>query len=105
MGAADRTTKLVARELRRRGVRLIEEVLRIELIVTNELKQRAVNFVRSGLARYVDLDRKSTRLNSSHVRISYAVFCLKKKNKKFKLTDMDRSIHVVRPLSREFRVA
>src|SRR6266498_5562825 len=26
-------------------------------------------------------DRKSTRLNSSHVRISYAVFCLKKKTK------------------------
>src|SRR5215813_11786485 len=26
-------------------------------------------------------DRKSTRLNSSHVRISYAVFCLKKKNR------------------------
>src|SRR5436305_10777245 len=30
----------------------------------------------SGLCR---IDRKSTRLNSSHVRISYAVFCLKKK--------------------------
>ena len=30
----------------------------------------------------VTLDRKSTRLNSSHVVISYAVFCLKKKNKK-----------------------
>src|SRR5690606_41270277 len=28
------------------------------------------------------LDRKSTRLNSSHVKISYAVFCLKKKNTK-----------------------
>src|SRR5690554_1111436 len=28
------------------------------------------------------LDRKSTRLNSSHVRISYAVFCLKKKKNK-----------------------
>src|SRR5690606_40718755 len=27
-------------------------------------------------------DRKSTRLNSSHVKISYAVFCLKKKNQK-----------------------
>src|SRR5699024_11412547 len=27
------------------------------------------------------IDRKSTRLNSSHVSISYAVFCLKKKNK------------------------
>src|SRR3712207_7787078 len=28
-----------------------------------------------------DEDRKSTRLNSSHANISYAVFCLKKKNK------------------------
>src|SRR5436305_12292612 len=32
-------------------------------------------------ALYETLDRKSTRLNSSHVRISYAVFCLKKKKK------------------------
>src|SRR5438067_8446845 len=31
-------------------------------------------------------DRKSTRLNSSHVSISYAVFCLKKKNKIKKYT-------------------
>src|SRR5690554_7128915 len=31
------------------------------------------------------LDRKSTRLNSSHVRISYAVFCLKKKTKNNKI--------------------
>src|SRR3989442_9628659 len=30
--------------------------------------------------RYAAIDRKSTRLNSSHVRISYAVFCLKKNN-------------------------
>src|SRR3712207_7176988 len=29
-------------------------------------------------------DRKSTRLNSSHANISYAVFCLKKKKKKMK---------------------
>src|SRR3989442_4382838 len=35
--------------------------------------------VPSKLAREVREDRKSTRLNSSHVRISYAVFCLKKK--------------------------
>src|SRR5690554_7244836 len=34
--------------------------------------------------RITDRDRKSTRLNSSHVRISYAVFCLKKKKKKIK---------------------
>src|SRR6266567_6830724 len=32
----------------------------------------------------VDRDRKSTRLNSSHSQISYAVFCLKKKKKKKK---------------------
>src|SRR2546430_6880402 len=31
----------------------------------------------------VDVDRKSTRLNSSHSQISYAVFCLKKKNNHF----------------------
>src|SRR5215813_15183859 len=35
------------------------------------------------LRRQLGEDRKSTRLNSSHVRISYAVFCLKKKNKTF----------------------
>src|SRR5437868_10517039 len=34
------------------------------------------------LAPVRPLDRKSTRLNSSHVSISYAVFCLKKKKKK-----------------------
>src|SRR5690554_7371881 len=32
-------------------------------------------------AKSICSDRKSTRLNSSHVRISYAVFCLKKKKK------------------------
>src|SRR5690625_6196190 len=34
--------------------------------------------------KYHQTDRKSTRLNSSHVAISYAVFCLKKKKKKKK---------------------
>src|SRR5690349_14026445 len=34
-----------------------------------------------GLELYRSADRKSTRLNSSHVEISYAVFCLKKKKK------------------------
>src|SRR5690606_40264603 len=32
-------------------------------------------------------DRKSTRLNSSHVKISYAVFCLKKKRRKHQSVD------------------
>src|SRR5438105_7439654 len=35
----------------------------------------------------VGADRKSTRLNSSHEWISYAVFCLKKKNRKHTLQD------------------
>src|SRR5690242_20865239 len=35
-------------------------------------------------ALFCDRDRKSTRLNSSHMSISYAVFCLKKKKKKKK---------------------
>src|SRR5690606_41899618 len=35
--------------------------------------------VRAQAVRDVHTDRKSTRLNSSHVKISYAVFCLKKK--------------------------
>src|SRR5690606_31393591 len=39
------------------------------------LRNIAVRLAASG-------DRKSTRLNSSHVKISYAVFCLKKKNKR-----------------------
>src|SRR3712207_7574502 len=49
-----------------------------------ELKRKAdVDLILSDLRMpEVDgLDRKSTRLNSSHANISYAVFCLKKKNK------------------------
>src|SRR5258707_8994198 len=34
---------------------------------------------RNGPVRSKEIDRKSTRLNSSHANISYAVFCLKKK--------------------------
>src|SRR3712207_8166387 len=35
--------------------------------------------VAAPLAKHIPIDRKSTRLNSSHANISYAVFCLKKK--------------------------
>src|SRR2546429_6542111 len=41
---------------------------------------------------YIDIDRKSTRLNSSHGYISYAVFCLKKK-KIIKLLQHRRSFY------------
>src|SRR5256885_9577825 len=40
-------------------------------------------------------DRKSTRLNSSHLVISYAVFCLKKKNTKVRSTDIYYSYHII----------
>src|SRR5437899_4169159 len=43
---------------------------------------RDVSVAAVDLDRLVREDRKSTRLNSSHLGISYAVFCLKKKNKK-----------------------
>src|SRR5690625_5608324 len=44
--------------------------------LTNSLRSAVSNQDKSAKER----DRKSTRLNSSHVAISYAVFCLKKKN-------------------------
>src|SRR5690349_24741377 len=45
------------------------------------VRKHGVIFLRRQAGRG-DEDRKSTRLNSSHVEISYAVFCLKKKKKK-----------------------
>src|SRR2546430_8017980 len=47
--------------------------------VAEQQVPRAAGQDRRGEARIVAIDRKSTRLNSSHSQISYAVFCLKKK--------------------------
>src|SRR5690606_41352955 len=48
------------------------------------LPSLGANGLLQGTARFdITLDRKSTRLNSSHVKISYAVFCLKKKKMLF----------------------
>src|SRR5260221_5579313 len=49
-----------------------------------------------GPARPEQLDRKSTRLNSSHTVISYAVFCLKKKHE-IEAADMITEIRVAVP--------
>src|SRR3712207_6943726 len=54
---------------REEGARLVDAVERIRWRLRHGQVPRAL-----------DLDRKSTRLNSSHANISYAVFCLKKKN-------------------------
>src|SRR5690349_24883302 len=43
--------------------------------------QPLLNYTKPEVRGFVVGDRKSTRLNSSHVEISYAVFCLKKKKK------------------------
>src|SRR5258708_14660482 len=45
-----------------------------------KLLARKENLLPLGESRTINIDRKSTRLNSSHQIISYAVFCLKKKN-------------------------
>src|SRR5690606_40354261 len=60
---------------------------RLELIVADYREARIEASAGSTLfignppyVRHHQIDRKSTGLNSSHVKISYAVFCLKKKN-------------------------
>src|SRR5438552_7592775 len=53
-------------------------LLRLERQGTLQVLGRPVEYLKRSLALK---DRKSTRLNSSHQIISYAVFCLKKKNK------------------------
>src|SRR5690606_40481057 len=53
-------------------------VPQVKLMMTIEVPCREVDCTVSTLSTE---DRKSTRLNSSHVKISYAVFCLKKKKR------------------------
>src|SRR3989454_2771121 len=53
---------------------------------TERMTRQAISQIHNGIYEAEDFlddeDRKSTRLNSSHLVISYAVFCLKKKKKK-----------------------
>src|SRR5436190_12702789 len=57
------------------------ELLHVDVDPSRALHRVAMEDEALRLAQLGDLDRKSTRLNSSHTVISYAVFCLKKKNK------------------------
>src|SRR5688572_32545522 len=70
---------------------------RVEGMCVYALAQQALEHVRSRHQRDLALDagaaqdRKSTRLNSSHSQISYAVFCLKKKkNKNQHIPDVEK---------------
>src|SRR5258707_5777539 len=56
------------------GVQGVETAL--ASVAANLLREQSLAHASPGSER----DRKSTRLNSSHANISYAVFCLKKKN-------------------------
>src|SRR5690606_40548296 len=58
----------------------LQVILQTDLLNQAELRFQPVDMFFFAF-EYV-LDRKSTRLNSSHVKISYAVFCLKKKKKR-----------------------
>src|SRR5690349_6962758 len=53
-------------------------------IKVNQNRTVVEEIIEYGRPFHYGLDRKSTRLNSSHVEISYAVFCLKKKKNKKK---------------------
>src|SRR5256885_5758949 len=56
----------------------------ILMLFLGSSKSQVAMSEKSGL---LNIDRKSTRLNSSHLVISYAVFCLKKK-KKYEISDI-----------------
>src|SRR5688572_31804507 len=61
-----------------------ERVPYVAAVVDLEEGPRMITEVVDDLGDHAGADRKSTRLNSSHSQISYAVFCLKKKKKKYK---------------------
>src|SRR5438445_10147943 len=60
-------------------------------ILIAESVDQACEFINRFAPEHLSLpeDRKSTRLNSSHANISYAVFCLKKKKKKELVDDLN----------------
>src|SRR5690349_19129111 len=70
----------VLRHRRQRRVELAVEVL-ADAVVDEDLRDLRLGRHLGDEEPVVLEDRKSTRLNSSHVEISYAVFCLKKKKK------------------------
>src|SRR5690554_7547260 len=70
------TTVVTAQDMQIRDV--------VALMSFNESSITQYTYRKQISSAFAALDRKSTRLNSSHVRISYAVFCLKKKTKKTK---------------------
>src|SRR5256885_9971019 len=63
-----------------------EDRLKIAVISIDPSRRRGGGALLGDRIRMNAIDRKSTRLNSSHLVISYAVFCLKKKKRRIWLT-------------------
>src|SRR5699024_11867203 len=65
-------------------VSILEAIILVFMWAGLQILVRFIKFRSSNAAEFFDgsPDRKSTRLNSSHVSISYAVFCLKKKRER-----------------------
>src|SRR5256885_10092456 len=88
-----RSTLFPYTTLFRSNIRELENLIKRYVILGNE------DVISGDLVSHEQefLDRKSTRLNSSHLVISYAVFCLKKKNNKvsslFRLTNIFTPAH------------
>src|SRR5438876_3229540 len=70
------------------------EIIERGIVAGECLSGRLLRSRSSACCRYDPQDRKSTRLNSSHPSISYAVFCLKKKKTKKKILKLNTVISV-----------
>src|SRR5690625_5614239 len=79
------TVGLTEQQAKEKGIKVKTSVLPLDAvpraIVNRETTGVFKLIVDANSLKVLGVDRKSTRLNSSHVAISYAVFCLKKKNK------------------------
>src|SRR3712207_2232456 len=73
LAEAKREAERIVKEARERQTRLVSEQE-----ITKQAERQADDIIEDARAREREIDRKSTRLNSSHANISYAVFCLKK---------------------------
>src|SRR5688572_31594848 len=78
-------------------------LFRSPFVPVNQTGPRSASIHQRGserLRRPPSPDRKSTRLNSSHSQISYAVFCLKKKNIRLKATALELQQTLLRTIPR-----
>src|SRR5690349_23482322 len=89
---------MIRRHTRRPGTSLMEVLIAMGILAIGMLAIMAlfpigaVNMARAINQNRAAEDRKSTRLNSSHVEISYAVFCLKKKKKQKHQQQINKNI-------------